>query len=235
MMDVLTFNGRSFSEFNTFFDGSKSFGSPQQDIEFVDVPGRNGSLSFFNQRYQDIVIPYPCFIRTGFVANYRALSQYLNSITGFHRLESSKEPDYYRMAAFAGGLEPETTAFNHGGFFEVQFRCHPQRWLKSGESFVNFTANGTIVNQTLFNSKPLIRVYGKGSFIVGDTQITITNADGYTDINCDIMECYKDGLDCSEFVQISGNDYPVLAPGSNQVQLGSGITRIQIMPRWFVI
>jgi len=234
-MDTLTFNGRAFSDFNTFFDGSKSFGSPEQDIEFVEVPGRNGSMSLSNQRFHDITLTFPCFIRGDFVRNYRDLSQYLNSVSGFHRLECSKEPDYYRMAAFVGGIEPTTTAFNKSGFFDIPFRCHPQRFLKSGDTFVQYTANGSITNPTLFASKPLLRIYGVGSAIVNNVQITISDASTYTDIDCDLMECRNGSLDLSEYVVIAGNNFPTLHPGDNQIQLGAGITQISVKPRWFAI
>ncbi len=234
-MNTLIFNGRNLADFGVFVDHSRTFPVPERDVEFFDVPGRNGILSFDNGRFTDIDIVFPCFIRENFVTNYRNLEEYLQTCRGFCRLETSAESSHFRKGALVGGIQPRTTAFNNGGFFDLQFRCHPQRWLKSGETAVSFTANGTITNPTLFASKPLLRVYGKGAFVVGNTQITISDFDTYTDINCDLMECYKGATDCSEFVTISGNDFPVLQPGSNQVQLGSGITKIEITPRWFAI
>ena len=60
-MDELTYNGRQFSEFNTFFDGSKAFGTPEKDYELVEIMGRNGNLSIYNDRFKDITLPFPCF------------------------------------------------------------------------------------------------------------------------------------------------------------------------------
>ena len=139
-MDELTYNGRQFSEFNTFFDGSKAFGTPEKDYELVEIMGRNGSLSIYNDRFKDIALPFPCFIRTGFLTHFRDLTEFLNSQEGYLRLETSKEPNHFRMALFQGIVEPQTTAFNHGGQFTINFLAHPERWLKSGETPVSVSS-----------------------------------------------------------------------------------------------
>ena len=41
---------------------------------------------------------------------------------------------------------------------------------------------------------------------------------------CTASACRHDGV-----------DFPVLSPGENTITLGSGITQIQITPRWWVV
>lgn len=129
----MRFNGKDFADFGVHVDESKAFGSPEKDYELVEIMGRNGNLSIYNDRFKDITLPFPCFIRTGFIEKYRSLLAYLNSQTGYQRLETDKEPNHFRKALFQGIVDPQTTAFNHGGFFTVNFLAHPQRFLKSGE------------------------------------------------------------------------------------------------------
>ena len=136
-MDELSYNGKNFSEFNTFFDGSKAFGSPEKDYELVEIMGRNGSLSIYNDRFKDILLPFPCFVRSSFLTHYRQLVEFLNSQHGYLRLETSKEPNHFRKALFQGIVEPQTTPFNHGGQFTINFLAKPQRFLKSGETPVS--------------------------------------------------------------------------------------------------
>lgn len=233
-MDELTYNGRQFSEFDTFFDGSKAFGTPEKDYELVEIMGRNGSLSIYNDRFKDINLPFPCFIRSSFITHFRDLTEFLNSQEGYLRLETSKEPNHYRMALFQGIVEPQTTAFNHGGMFTINFLAHPERWLKSGENWTNYTTNGTITNPTLFNSKPIIRIYGAGEVGIGSETLTLTQAGtNYVDVDCDSMNAYEGSTSFNRYLQLT--DFPVLHPGSNGITLGTGVTKVSILPRWYEI
>lgn len=233
MKDVLTFGGKSLDEFNTFFDGSKSFGTPEKEYDLISIPGRSGDLSIFKDRYKDIVISFPCFIREDFVKNFRNLTQYLNSLNGYQRLETSKEPNYFRKALFLGAVEPTTGPFNKSGKFELKFRCNPQRWLKSGEHWYAFSGYGNkFFNPTTQPAKPLIRVSGVGTVTVGKRSFTIQNAPGYDyiDVDCDICDAYSGNVNLNN--KFHGR-FPVLDPGENQV-IAIGNT-VEIMPRWYEI
>lgn len=228
-MDVLTYNGKAFSEFNTFFDGSKAFGSPEKDYEYFEILGRNGSLSRYNNRLKDIYLEFPCFIRTGFIDNYRNLLSFLNSAEGYCRLESSKEPNVFRLAVFEGAVEPTTTPFNHGGYFTIRFRCKPQRFYKSGELWV--TPGSQIFNPTGQTARPIIRIYGSGSFMIGNKTVTVNTAGtSYIDLDCETMDAYegaynRNGNIETDFEQVG------LKPGNNGITV-NGVT-LKIMPRWF--
>lgn len=233
-MDELIYNGKSFSEFDTFFDGSKAFGSPEKDYELVEIMGRNGSLSIYNDRFKDIALPFPCFIRSGFLTHFRDLTEFLNSQEGFLRLETSKEPNHFRMALFQGIVEPQTTPWNHGGMFTINFTAHPERWLKSGEEWTTLTADGSITNPTLFNSRPILRIYGAGDVGVGSETLTLTQAGTeYVDIDCDTMDAHEGATNMNRYLQVT--DFPTLHPGENGITLGSGITRVDVLPRWFEV
>ena len=108
--------------------------------------------------------------------------------------------------------------------------------LKAGEKPVEFTAAGSILNKQLTETKPLIRAYGTGSFSIGGVAIQITSANGYTDIDCDLQEAYKDTLatNCNANIVLTNGVFPTLKSGSNAITL-SGITKLIITPRWWVL
>lgn len=235
MSDELVFNGVNFANFNTFFDGSKSFLTPEKDVEFVDVPGRSGTLSFDNHRFQDVVVPYPCFIRNNFIENFRALENYLYSQTGFQKLECSKEPEHYRMAQFVSVIEPETTAFNKAGFFTINFRCHPQRWLTEGGESYDIESGAIITNPTRFASYPLIRVTGNGSVMINNLTITVSDSDyDYIDIDCETMDAYYYSNNANRNVSFNTDSRITLLPGDNGITF-SGLTQVLIQPRWYEV
>lgn len=104
----------------------------------------------------------------------------------------------------------------------------------SAETFtMKYTASDSMSNPTEFPSSPLIRAYGNGSFVMDGVTITITNATSYTDIDCDLMDCYEGTTNRNNDVSFSTYDFPKLRPGDNAVSIVSGITALEITPRWW--
>lgn len=226
----MRFNGKDFADFGVHVDESKAFGSPEKDYELVEIMGRNGNLSIYNDRFKDITLPFPCFIRTGFIEKYRSLLAYLNSQTGYQRLETDKEPNHFRKALFQGIVDPQTTAFNHGGFFTVNLLAHPQRFLKSGEIPVSASE---LWNPTYFDSHPLIRCYGNGSLTINSQTITVaSNPYDYVDIDCDIMDAFCGANNANQYVSFD-TDSVVLRSGTNGIS--HDMTKVEITPRWYEI
>lgn len=98
---------------------------------------------------------------------------------------------------------------------------------------MKYQASNTMANPTEFPSSPLIRAYGNGVFEMDGVRITITNASTYTDIDCDLMDCYEGTTNRNNDVSFSTYDFPKLRPGENAVSIVSGITLLEITPRWW--
>lgn len=118
--------------------------------------------------------------------------------------------------------------------------------LLAGETFIWASNNEPVTvevstpipteidNPTLFDAKPLLRVYGTGTLGIASSTITISSADVYTDIDCELMDCYKGSANKNAYVVFSSNDFPVLKPGKTGFTF-SGITQVDITPRWFSV
>ena len=90
-------------------------------------------------------------------------------------------------------------------------------------------------NPTLFESKPLIRVYGNGTLNVNDQYITVANSPyTYIDIDCELMDCYYDSNNANQYVSFSTTDYVTLRSGMNYFSY-SGFTKVEVTPRWYEI
>lgn len=233
-MTHLVYNGKSTQDFGVWISGSGVWGAPERDVEHIEIPGRNGDLTVDNGRFKNITVKYPAFISRNFGERFDSFRAFMTSSPGYHRLEDTYHPDEYRMAEYYQAIEPEPGTLNRSGQFDLEFYCKPQRYLKSGEKTIEFTTTGQIVNPTLFESKPLLRVYGTGSFGLGNQTITITSANVYTDIDCEIKDAFKGTTNCNGNIRLSSGDFPVLRPGNNGVSL-NGISKIEITPRWYTI
>lgn len=108
-------------------------------------------------------------------------------------------------------------------------------WADTGDVAVVVVSPFTIENPTLFDAKPLLRVYGAGTVGIGDYTFTISEADEYTDIDCEMMDCFKGAANKNPYVTFSNYEFPVLVPGVNKITMGAGITKIEITPRWYSV
>lgn len=234
-MNYLIFDGSKSSDYGVYISGSGIFGAPERDVTKVSVPGRNGDIVLDNGRYKNMEIKYPAFIRADFPEKIAEFRNMLLAGTEYHRLEDSYNPDEYRMARPKGDIKtkPVIRALDKGTF-DITFDCKPQRFLKSGETAVEFTAAGTITNLTGMTALPLIRAYGTGTLTIGGITVTIMAADGYTDIDCETQEAYKGSANRNAYITLNNGEFPHLAAGANSVSI-SGLTQVDITPRWWIL
>lgn len=228
-MEVLTFNGQSLADFQTFWDGSQLFVTPEKDVTFFEVPGRNGELTISNNRFKAKEISVNCFIRENFTDNFASLVDFLYSQDGYQRLENSKEPDVYQMASFVNAIEPTTGAFLHYGSFTLVFKVYPQKWLKQGEIAISVSST-TLINPTHQIALPLIEVTGTGSITINDSVLTLSTNTSTTFIDCEIQDAYEGTINRNGDLTIT-NGFPVLVD-SNEITV-DGFTTCNIYPRWW--
>lgn len=224
-------DGKSSTDFNTYIAKSRAFDGVAPDIESLTVPGRDGELTYSNKRYSVFEDEIEAYIPRRMLDTIDGLRAWLSSKTGYVRYEEAIHPDEYRLARFSGAFEVSESD-HKGAAFTLPFTFQPQRWLKTGENAIEFTANGSLFNPTLFSAKPLIRAYGTGSMTINGYTVTVNSASGYTDIDCEIMDCYKGSTNCNGNVTL--NNFPVLSPGNNTITF-TGFTSIEIKPRWYTI
>ncbi len=233
MRNYLIFNGEDSRDYGVYISGQGTFGAPARAYNVVPIAGRNGDLVTHEKRLENIEVTYKAFIYTNFDANLRNFRNFLLSSIGYKKLSDSYHTDEFRMALYDEDFDPDVTSMNDAGEFNIRFNCKPQRFLNSGEDVTTLTADGTIYNPTLYDSQPLLRVYGNGILGIGSQSITISGADVYTDIDCEMMDAYKGTANKNHTITLTDYKFPVFTPGINSIDLGSGITKVEITPRWW--
>ena len=230
----ITYDGQDLRNFGLYISGVNVFNAPERAYDEITIPGRNGLLLGSERRLENIPVVYPSFIYTNFKTNASNLRSFLLSKIGYKKLIDTYHPDEFRLGFYAGGLEAEMTSKLDAGQFDLTFNCKPQRYLTSGETPITLNASGTVTNPTLFDAQPLIRVYGTGGITVNGVTITISEADGYTDIDCEIMEAYKGSTLKNYAISMNSVNFPVLSPGNNTITF-DGVTSATITPRWWTL
>lgn len=232
MINFIVFNGKKLKDYGVFISGEAVFDAPKRDTTSVTVPGRNGELTLDNGRYENITIKYPAFIVRSFKERISELRNFVLSQSGYQRLEDTYHPDEFRLAKWESDFSVKPDEALLAGEFDLKFNCYPQRFLKSGENAIEITSATTIINEQMTTALPLIRAYGTGTFTINGVTAQITSASSYTDIDCDLQECFKDTLatNCNGNVVLT--TFPELKPGENTISM-SGITKLEITPRWW--
>lgn len=196
-MRTMTFAGTSLSDFACYWDTSQVFRKPAKRVNSYGIPAHNGDYIISDRTYDNVTIMFNCYIKDDYEQNYSDLVNFLNSFDTYQRLETSAEPNIYRMAILHASIEPEMGQFLKDGQFTIEFDCMPQEFLKTGDSEVS--DDGVSFNRT---GNPLALDNTSGSMIVqgvegilepsqdrsgakpwaitGKTSVTVTNTNGLT-------------------------------------------------------
>ena len=173
---TLEFDGEPSYQYGVYISGAGVFGAPERDVEMITIPGRNGSFSLDNGRFQNIEVTYPAGIFADTDADFaQAISDFRNflcSRKGYCRLTDDYNPDEYRMAIYKSGLDVKLSELK-AGEFNITFICKPQRFLMSGETAIPVTSGEALMNPTLFESHPMLEVTGYGSIGINGETISV--------------------------------------------------------------
>ena len=241
---LIVYGGESSSSYGMVVAEAPAYERPKRKQMIYNVPGRNGSIIFQQDAWEDVNRSYKVWLTPSsnktLVERVDALEAWLNSKTGYVRLEDNFEPDVYRLAYYSGG-DGFSNSLTQYGEATLNFTCRPERFLTSGETAVTITDQGTINNPTKYISKPLIRIVASGKIrmwisngSVGN-EITATVTD-YLYIDCESMNAYRLSNDYQND-KISG-DFPVIYPGTNTTGISAitgTLTSVSVTPRFYTI
>lgn len=215
-----------------------------KDITDVVVPGRNGVLHIDNNRWNERMVSYLCYIPGSVSSDYISIIQdvreKLGSRNGYKELSDTIYTGQYTLATFVDAVEAEPMAFRTMGLIKVTFRCRPERFLDTGKTPVVVADGGYIENPTLLPAKPLIKIEGTAAGTVTVTNqalggffINISTIDGYVEIDCDTCECRKGLLNCNGDVTVTR--FPQMLGKTYFTSWTGGITKVTVTPRWWTL
>ena len=212
--------------------------APGRVYEEIAVAGRSGTILMDMKRYDNVVHSYDVVVYDDYVDNLVALRNDLLSKVGYHTLTDSFNTDEKYLATVYASISPSQKTQRNGGYLHVEFSRKPQRYLVSGETEQTFSSSGSITNPTKFDSRPMLVVSGLGILTIGSHTLEIAGTASQTIyIDCDTMEAWEvvgqGKISRNDYIRNAGEEFPVIAPGSNVVTLGTGITQVKITPRWW--
>jgi len=248
-MDIILFDGRPSTDFDMIVTEYPVLSRGVRRGDAYQIAGRNGTQVREDGTFDNYTMTY----KVGFPEDRgpsvttAEIAKWLLGSSGYCRLEDSFEPDFYRLARYAGPLNVEQLLDKYGTAL-LSFDCQPERYLKTGEKAVTLFENVDLANlpdmstskklnnPMNFTSRPLIRLTGRGEialhiFSYNDlseqTNLFISfppESDNTILIDCDDYSVVNgaDGIDWSSIVSYSGDLVLFrLVPGENEVEVSS--------------
>lgn len=235
------YKGVDSRDMHLIIENDVSYPSPEHDVEFVEVLGRDGDLAVNNRRLKGVDFSLPVVIRpTGDVTVSEVaskVSEWLKSDVGWHSLRTSESGRYEYTAMIYEQFDIQETLRNYGRTV-LTFRLKPlKRHIGNKELIIS---NGTVLyNPEKRQSKPFIRISGQGDITVkknGRDWLILRSVQDYITVDSDMMIVYKDGLaQYNKMVGILTPLFPVLDQGENQITWTGNVTEFRITPRWEAI
>ena len=235
---LIVYDGVSSTDYGIVVSEAPSFDKPQRKSSVFNVPGRNGSVLFQEDAYNDVTRSYKVFLTDNARNNLNEVvnrfTDWLYSVRGYQRLEDSFEPDIFRLAYFSGG-QNFSNEMMQAGETTLQFTCRPERFFKSGEQEIEISNGDKLVNATNYTAKPLIYIEASNETVtvsIGGKSI-VANVDDYIYIDSERMNAYRTAAENMNS-EVSGT-FPTIAPGENGIGITGTITKVTIIPRYYTI
>lgn len=239
-LSYLYYKGVNSLDLSLLIKSKGSWIAAERDKTYVSVPGRNGDLIQDNGRYKNVPIPYTMTVLRNGVRSFADLvakiKNWLSVGTGYGELWDSYDPRYFRYAAIDGYVNITEELLETTGTFTVNFNCKPLRYSFEGQNTILIPAAGTsLYNPENLAAKPYIKIYGSGtiSISINNITLTISNVNGYVEIDSETQNVYQSStLKNSDTM---GSMFPDLAPGDNLISFTGSVTGAEIVPRWCTI
>ena len=231
------FGGENSQDFGVVISEAPNFKHAQRKASSFDVPGRNGSIIRQENAWSNVPQEYKVWLAVDHAAELPekagAFCAWLNSLTGYQRLEDSFMPDVYRLAYYNGGQEI-TNHFMQYGEATISFTCRPEYFQKTGEQPRPLNSGEPIYNPTRFEAAPLLHIEGSGniSITIGAKTMTAQVVD-YINIDCERMNAYR--LPAENMNNKVAGTFPTLAPGVNVVTITGTVNAATFTPRFYNI
>lgn len=258
MRNYFTLDGADSRTYGVYISGAGTYSAPARRYQVFQVPGRNGDLIVSDQSFDNGELTYAdCFIFDNVETNLADFRAFLMSRQGYVDLSDTYHPNERRQVIYTGTFAPEMTAKLDAAKFTLVFSCKPQRWLLSGDTAITVNNGGTggVTNPTRFPAKPLLKIYGNGSFdysyidtsgvqpLIVKTKITLDTVGTSQKpvfIDTETMYIYQESINGvlvnrSSFVTISTTDIPVIRPEDTVTISNVTCTKVEVVPRWWTL
>jgi phage-related protein len=217
-MDLII-DGISSSEYGFCLFERPNIPTPERDVEYVRIRGRNGSL-VKKYGWLDIEIPVQLNLLSDDLKS--DLRAFKSVILNAREITFTDDNGFYKVNNVRmSDIENEVAEY---GLFDVTFVCKPFLYVLVPK--VALSAPGTIYNPGTENAEPYIKVTGSGLITLDiDGRDILLNLTDYVEIDTEKGYAHKGTAGADNLVS---GDLPILTPGYNNISWTGTVQTVEI-------
>lgn len=238
-----TFDGKDSRDFHLYIENNVSFPSPETDIDFVEVLGRDGDLAINNNRLKGVDFSLPVIVKPPNQMRLDDLamdiSGWLKKDIGWKKLRIGENSEYEYIAMANSSFDIQRTIMNHGRTV-LNFRLKPYKYRKN-QQYITLWVNGNnvVYNRENMEAEPLIKVYGSGDINFknnGEPWLTLRGVERNIVVDTEMQlvytETYPRRPQYNKMVGATG--FPKFHIGENKITWDrtDDSVALEILPRW---
>jgi len=238
---MFEFKGKRSDEMHLTIENNVGFASPERDLEFITIPGRDGDLIIDNKRYAPVNRTIPCVLRFTKGKNVEEVASkignWLNVDHKYHDFFWSEDPDFVYKAMYYQSFNLQRVIRDYGRLV-LNFKMHPIKYLKSG-LVERSVANGeNIYNPLALPSKPIIRIVGHGNMKlkINDQEVVLSRVEEGVMIDSENQTVTSLDGRWNRSRDLVTYPFPVLEVGANvitfEADTSSRIESVRMIPRF---
>lgn len=236
MTAYILFDGKKSTDFGLRITNDVEHESTYQDVEMIEVDGRNGALLLYKGRLKAIERAYPVrLLAKNRVTDAQVgISNWLN-VKGWKDLELSWEPAYIYKATHITPFSIKELMTNFAEF-RIVFTVHPIKYLKTGKQEVSLANGGILENPGNVQAKPILKIKGTGNGVltINGFETGLENVQDELVIDMERHLVYKDALSAwDNIVRTERHRMPLFDVGQNNISWTGNFT-ITAVPNWGV-
>jgi phage-related protein len=226
---MIVIDNKKIEELQLCLSERPAIPTPEQDVEHIEIKGRNGSLT---KKYGFKDMTYSLTFDFLEDASFKpAFRQAKLAFFNGKKLAFEDDPGIYYKIKSVSISEAENEIMEFGQF-TVEFILAPFAYEETESRII--TSQTTLTNPG-YDSEPLIVVHctGTGKVYINNKSITIKDINGTITVDSESMNAYR--IDNGRIVNLNHHmigDFPVLGQGKNVIKFDGEITKLEINPRW---
>lgn len=233
------FNGEDSRDYHMYIENDVSFPSPEADIQFVEVAGRDGDLVIDNERMKGVdfslpvIVQPPKGVRIDELAS--RITRWMKADFGWKPLVLGTGSEYEYTALPYHAFDLQRTIMNHGRTI-LRFRLKPYKYARHRSIITLKDERVTINNPETIASEPIIEISGSGDFELrnrGHVWFQVKGVENSITIDSEMKVIHKYRRpEYDKFIPWSG--FPQLDVGTNwiDVETTGHLNQVEIDPNW---
>lgn len=231
MITTFTFdNKNSYDDFKIYITERPNIPSPKRRVTTVNIPGKNSSLRYDENTYEDITILVKCSFKDNNTADKADDIKGWLIGAGETELVFSFQLGKKYIAQVVNSID-FTQVFHIFSEFPIVFNCRPFKYSVDNSS-ITINSAGKITNPGTIYSEPIIKVYGSGdiSLSIGSQIVQLIGVENYVIMDTTIQDCYdENGNNLNDKMN---SEFPALNVGDNNISWTGTVNKLEITPNW---